>query len=201
MSIKPAQNAQKRQGAVGRHKGSLELLRPRKRLTICLWFLLFYSDVLRLDLSRGMELINRTTSSIIVRLQKKKKKTHFKLFQAPGSHARIHSQSSSDRPAPAHSFLPSQHWRPSLSFSGHAPYLQSQFHESSEVETLLAPNELAEEVTVDCSNEFDMNFLNASSGRDANVAVSNMHTASRELPDDVSSIVLGQDLYDQCSIS
>jgi hypothetical protein len=78
-------------------------------------------------------------------------------------------------------------------------YLQSQFHESSEVETLLAPNELAEEVTVDYSNEFDMNFLNASSGRDTNVAISIMHTASRELPDDVSSIVLGQDLYDQCS--
>ncbi|QQK46712.1 Homeodomain-like [Penicillium digitatum] len=39
----------------------------------------------------------------------------------------------------------------------------------------------AEEVTIDCSNEFDMDVLNAFSGKDANVAISNIHTASREL--------------------
>ncbi|CDM37292.1 Homeodomain-like [Penicillium roqueforti FM164] len=118
-------------------------------------------------------------------------------LRAPGSHDRINSQIPSDRPPPAYPFLPSQHWRSSVPFSGHAPYFQSHFHASSEDETLLAPNELAEEVTIDCSNEFDMDFLNASSGRDANVAVSNIHTASRELPDDVSSSGLGQGLYDQ----
>ena len=51
-------------------------------------------------------------------------------------------------------------------------------------------------MTIDYSNEFDMDFLNASSGRDANVAVLNIYTASRELPDDVSSSGLGQGLYD-----
>ncbi|CAG8902812.1 unnamed protein product [Penicillium egyptiacum] len=124
------------------------------------------------------------------------KSPHFKPFQAPSSHARIHSQSSSDRPAPANPFLPSQHWHSSLPFTGHAPHLQSQFHPSSEVETLLSPAELAKEVTVD-SNEFDMDFLNTSLGRDTNVAISNIHTASRELPDDVSSSDPGQRLYDQ----
>ncbi|KAJ5367845.1 hypothetical protein N7541_001786 [Penicillium brevicompactum] len=125
------------------------------------------------------------------------KKPHIKPFRAPGSHDRIHSQIPLDRPAPAHPFLSSQHWHSSLPFSGHAPYLESHFHASSEVETFLAPNELAEEVTIDSSNEFDMDFLNASSGRDANVAISNIHTASRELPDDVSSSDLGQGLSDQ----
>ncbi|KAJ5458834.1 hypothetical protein N7530_010778 [Penicillium desertorum] len=115
------------------------------------------------------------------------KKPYFKPFRAPGSHDRINPQIPSDRPAPAYP----------LPFSGHVPYFQSLFHASSEVETLLAPNELAEEVTIDCSNEFDMDFLNASSGRDANVAISNIHTASRELPDDVSSSDLGQGLYEQ----
>jgi hypothetical protein len=42
-----------------------------------------------------------------------------------------------------------------------------------------------------------MDFLNASSERDANVAISNIHTASRELPDDVSSSDSGQGLSDQ----
>ncbi|KGO76320.1 hypothetical protein PITC_018430 [Penicillium italicum] len=125
------------------------------------------------------------------------KKPYFKPSQAPNSHDRIHSQIPLDRRAPAHPFLPSQQWRSSLPISGHAPYLQSQLHASSEVETLLAPNELAEEVTIDSSNEFDMDFLNASSGRDANVAISNIHTASRELPDDVSSSALGQGLSGQ----
>ncbi|KZN94242.1 hypothetical protein EN45_044320 [Penicillium chrysogenum] len=125
------------------------------------------------------------------------KKPHFKPFRAPGSHDRIYSQIPLDRPAPAHPFPSSQHWRSSLPSSGHAPYLQSHFHAPSEVETLLAPNELAEEVTIDSSNEFDMDFLNASSGRDANVAISNIHTASRELPGDVSSSDLGQGLSDQ----
>lgn len=125
------------------------------------------------------------------------KKPHFKPFRAPGSHDRIHSQIPLDRPAPAHPFLSSQHWRSSLPFSGHAPYLQSHFHASSEVDTLLAPNELAEEVIIDSSNVFDMGFLNASSGRDPNVAISNLHTASRELPDDVSSSDLGQGLSNQ----
>lgn len=125
------------------------------------------------------------------------KKPHFKPFRAPGSHDRVHSQIHLDRPAPAHPFLFSQHWHPSLPFSGHAPYLQSHFHAPSEVETLLAPNELAEEVTIDSSNEFDMDLLSVSSGRDANVAISNMHTASRELPDDVSISDLRQVLSDQ----
>jgi hypothetical protein len=125
------------------------------------------------------------------------KKPHFKLFRAPGSHDRIHSQIPLDRPAPAHLFLSSQHRHSSLPFSGHAPYLQSHFHAPSEVETLLAPNEFAEEVTIDSSNEFEMDFLSASLGRDTNATKSNIHTASRELPDDVSSSDLGQGLSDQ----
>lgn len=120
------------------------------------------------------------------------KKPHFNLFRALGSHDRIHSQIPLDRPAPAHLFLSSQHRHSSLPFSGHAPYLQSHFHAPSEVETTLAPNEFAEEVTIDSSNEFDMDFLSASLGRDTNVAISNIHTASRELPNDVSSSDLGQ---------
>ena len=48
-----------------------------------------------------------------------------------------------------------------------------------------------EEVTINGSNEFNMDFLNISSGRDTNVAISNIHTASRELPDNVSSSDLG----------
>jgi hypothetical protein len=122
---------------------------------------------------------------------------HFKPLQGPRSHDRIHPQSYSDRPAPLYPCLPSQDWRSSLPLSGHTPYLESHFHASSEVETLLAANELAEEVTIDCSNELDMNSLNVSSRRDANVAVSNVHTASRDLPDDVSNSDLGLGLYDQ----
>ncbi|EKV15763.1 hypothetical protein PDIG_13060 [Penicillium digitatum PHI26] len=125
------------------------------------------------------------------------KKPYFKPFRAPGSHDRIHSQIPLDRPAPAHPFLSSQHWHSTLPFSGHAPYLQSHFHASSEADTLLAPNELAEEVTIDSSNEFDMDFLNAFSERDASVAISNIRTATRELPDDVSSSDVGQGLSDQ----
>ena len=53
------------------------------------------------------------------------------------------------------------------------------------------------QVTIDCSNELDMDFLNASSERDAKVAVSIVHTASRVLPDDVSNSDLGLGLYDQ----
>ncbi|CAG8262520.1 unnamed protein product [Penicillium salamii] len=125
------------------------------------------------------------------------KKPQFKPSRAPGSHNRIHSQIPLDRPGPAHPFLSSQHWRSSLPFSGHAPYLQSHFNASSEVEMLLASSELAEEVTIDSSNEFDMDFLNASSGIDANFAISNIHTASREFPDGVSSSDLGQGLFNQ----
>jgi hypothetical protein len=80
---------------------------------------------------------------------------------------------------------------------GYTPYLQSHFYIPSEVKTLLAPNELAEEVTFDSSNKFDIDFLNTSSERDTNVAISNIYTASRELPDNISSSDLGQGLSDQ----
>ncbi|KAJ5437603.1 hypothetical protein N7445_006147, partial [Penicillium cf. griseofulvum] len=47
---------------------------------------------------------------------------------------------------------------------------------SYDLETFLAPNELTEEVTIDSSNVFDTDFLNASSGRDINVAILNIYT-------------------------
>jgi hypothetical protein len=46
-------------------------------------------------------------------------------------------------------------------------------------------------VTINSSNEFDIDFLNASSERDINVAILNIYTASRELPDNISSSDLG----------
>lgn len=52
-------------------------------------------------------------------------------------------------------------------------------------------------MAIDFSNEFDMDFLNAFSGKDANVAISNIYTASRELLDNISSSDLWQGLSDQ----
>ncbi|KAJ5922230.1 hypothetical protein N7516_009933, partial [Penicillium verrucosum] len=58
-------------------------------------------------------------------------------------------------------------------------------------ETLLAPNELIEKVTINYSNKFNIDFLNTSSGRDINVIISNIYIASRELPDNISNSSLG----------
>jgi hypothetical protein len=124
------------------------------------------------------------------------KKTHFKPLQVPGHYVSIHSQSSLDRPAPAHSPLHSQQSHSNPPFSGHTPHFQGSFNASDEVETSLAPIELLDEVTLNCSNGFDMDFFNASSGRDATVAVSNVNTASRDLPENVSSNDSGLSLYD-----
>ncbi|KAJ5203018.1 hypothetical protein N7449_005097, partial [Penicillium cf. viridicatum] len=61
----------------------------------------------------------------------------------------------------------------------------------NKVEILLAPNELTEEVTINSSNKFNIDFLNTSSERDINVTILNIYTASRELPDNISSSNLG----------
>ncbi|KAJ5462482.1 hypothetical protein N7530_010687, partial [Penicillium desertorum] len=57
--------------------------------------------------------------------------------------------------------------------------------------TLLAPNKLTEEVTINYSNKFNIDFLNTSLGRDINITILNIYTASRELPDNISSSGLG----------
>lgn len=181
-------------GAVDRYKGVIGTPQ-NKKLTLYPWFLLYYSDAMCLNTSRGMAPINLDD---IIQYRPPAKEPHFKPLQAPGSHARIHSLSSSDRPAPAYPFLPSQHWRSSLPFSGHTPYLQSHSHSSRETKTLLALNELAEEVAIDCSDEFDMDLLNANSGRDANVAVSSVCPTNRDLGDDVSCTGLGLGQYNKC---
>ena len=128
------------------------------------------------------------------------KRPHFKPLQVPGHHARILSRSSFNAPAPAHPPLHGQHGRLGPPLSGHPPYLQGHFNASSEAETLSAPNKFAEEVTIDCSNEFDMDVLNAFSGKDANVAISNIHTASRELQK-VHSQTEADEIAGQCSLS
>ncbi|KAJ5480496.1 hypothetical protein N7530_006005, partial [Penicillium desertorum] len=94
------------------------------------------------------------------------KKLYFEPFGAPGSH--------------------------DLSTSVRVFYSRVYAVPLNEVETLLASNKLAEEVTIDSSNKFDIDFLNTSSERDVNVAILNIYTASRELLDNISSSDLGQ---------
>lgn len=175
---------------VRRYKGSSDL-RMRRKLTLYPWLILFDSGALCLNISRGMAPINLDD---IIHYRPPAKKPQFQPLRIPSSHTRIHSQSSWGKPAPTHPFLLGQYWCSSLPFSGHTPYLQSHFHSSGEPEMSLAPHELAEEVAIDCSNEFDIDFLNSNSGSDANLAVC---STNRDVGDDISGSGSGLGRYDQ----